>query len=144
VSSENTLTGRSGKFVVDGTLVARATQWQMTKTLASKSEWGDSDSMGCTNRTAGRKDSTFTAEGKYDSSNEVFDLFQPEDIAQVTLFLNAVAPLLYYDYPRALCDNFQLTVNIDTAEVIGWTSSWGADGVFYYPGEPDAPVRTLP
>lgn len=120
------------------------TQWQMTKTLASKSEWGDSDSAGFTNRTAGRKDSTFTSEGKYDSSSEVFDLFQEGDICQSTLFLNATAPLLYFDYPRALCDNFQLTVNVDTAEVIGWTSSWGADGQYFYPGEVDAPVRALP
>ena len=143
MSSENTLTGRNGKFTVDGNLVARATQWQRTSTLASKSEWGDSDSLGFTNRAAGRKDSTFTAEGKYDTSDEVFDLFQEEDIAQCTLFLNAVVPLLYYDYPRSLCDNFQLTVNIDSAEVIGWTSAWGADGVYYYPGEVGAPVRTL-
>lgn len=143
MTSENTITGRNGKFTVDGSLVARTTQWQMTKTLASKTEWGDSDSEGFTNRAAGRKDSTFSAEGKYDTSDEVFDLFQEGDIVQATLFLNAAAPLLYYDYPRALCDNFQLTVNIDTAEVIGWTSAWGADGIYYYPGEVDAPVRAL-
>jgi len=144
VSSENTITGRNGKMTVDGALVARTTTWQMTKTLATKSEWGDSDSAGFTNRTPGRKDSTFSAEGKYDSTSEVFDLFQPEDIVDATLFLNAIAPLLYYNYPRAMCDNFQLSVNIDTAEVIGWTSSWGADGIFYYPGEALAPVKVLP
>ena len=143
MTSENTITGRNGKFTVDGSLVARITQWQMTKTLASKTEWGDSDSEGFTNRAAGRKDSTFSAEGKYDTTDEVFDLFQEGDIVQATLFLNATAPLFYYDYPRALCDNFQLTVNVDTAEVIGWTSAWGADGIYYYPGEVDAPVRTL-
>jgi len=143
MSSENTLTGRSGKFMVDGSLVARCTQWQVTRTLASKSEWGDSDSGGHTNRAAGRRDSTFTAEGKYDTSNEVFDLFEEGDIVQATLFLNATAPLLYYDFPRALCDNFQLTVNVDSGEVIGWTSSWGEDGKSYYPGEVGAPERTL-
>lgn len=143
MSSENTLTGRNGKFTVDGDLCARVTQWQVTRTLASKSEWGDSDSAGRTNRAAGRHDSTFTAEGKYDTSDEVFDLFEEGDIAQSTLFLNATAPLLYYDFPRALCDNFQLTVNIDTGEVIGWTSAWGEDGISYRPGDPLAPVRAL-
>jgi len=144
VSSENTKTGRNGKFMIGADLVARATQWQVTKTLATKSEWGDSDSAGFTNRAPGRKDSTFSAEGKYDTTSEVFDIFQPEDIVDSTLFLNAVAPLLYYNYPRAMCDDFQLVVNIDTAEVIGWTSGWGADGIFYYPGEALAPVKTLP
>ena len=43
MSSETSLTGRNGKFVVGTTQVARTTQWQVTKTLASKSEWGDSD-----------------------------------------------------------------------------------------------------
>jgi len=144
MSSENTITGRDGKFTVDAALVARTTQWQQTKTLATKTEWGDSDSAGYTNRAAGRRDSTFTGEGKYDTSDEVFDLFQEGDIIQATLFLNNTAPLLYYDYPRALCDNFQLTVNIDTAEVIGWTSAWGSDGIYHYPGEAGAAVRVLP
>lgn len=142
MSSVNTLTGRNGKFVVETTLVARTTQWQVTTTLASKSEWGDSDSAGFTNRAPGRKDATFTSEGKYDTSDEVFDLFQPEDIAIAVLWLNNTS--LYWDFPRAMNDNFQLTVNIDTAEVIGWTSSWGADGVYYYPGEAGATARVLP
>lgn len=135
MSSENTLTGRNGKFVVASSLVARATQWQVNPKLASSSEWGDSDSAGYTNRAPGRKDATFTAEGKYDTTDEVFDLFQPEDVAIATLFLNAAAPLLYWDFPRALCSEFSLMVNIDTEEVIGWTSSWGADGEFTYPGQ---------
>lgn len=142
MSSINTLTGRNGKFVVGTSLVARTTQWQVTKTLASKSEWGDSDSAGFTNRAPGRKDATFTAEGKYDTSDEVFDLFQPEDIAIAVLWMDNAS--LYWDFPRAMCDNFQLTVNVDTQDVIGWTSSWGADGVFYYPGEAGATARVLP
>lgn len=142
MASTNTVTGRNGKFVVGAALVARTSQWQMTKTLATKSEWGDSDSAGFTNRAAGRKDATFTSEGKYDTSDEVFDLFQPEDIAIATLWMNNTT--LYWDFPRALCDNFQLTVNVDTEEVIGWTSAWGADGVFHYPGEAGAAVRVLP
>ena len=142
MSSENTKTGRLGKFVVGTTQVARTTQWAVNPTLASKSEWGDSDSSGFTNRAAGRKDATFSAEGKYDTGTEVFDLFQPEDILIAVLWLDATG--LYWDFPRALCDDFNLTVDIDTEEVIGWTSGWGADGVFYYPGEASATVRVLP
>jgi len=142
MSSENTLNGRNGKFQVAASLVSRTTQWQVTKTLASKSEWGDSDSEGFTNRSPGRKDGTFTAEGKYSTVSEQFDLFQPEDIAIAVLWMNNTA--LYWDFPRAMNDNFQMTVNIDTGEVIGWTSSWGADGRFYYPGEVGATARALP
>jgi len=141
VSSENTITGRLGEHVVGDTQVARLTQWQVTKTLASKTEWGDSDTAGYTARAPGRIDGTFTTEGKYDNSSEVFDLFQPGDIVISVLWMNAS---LYWDFPRSLNDNFQLTVNIDSQEVIGWTAAWGADGIFYYPGQSGATPRTLP
>lgn len=142
MSSSTALTGRTGKFVVETTLVARTTQWQVTPTLATKSEWGDSDGSGFTNRAAGRKDCTFSVEGKFDTSSEQYDLFQPEDILICVLWLNNTT--LYWDFPRALCDNFQLTVNVDSEEVIGYTCSWGSDGAFYYPGEAGATSRTLP
>ena len=142
MTSATAKTGRNGKFVVQTTQIARTTQWAVTSTLATKSEWGDSDGQGFTNRAAGRKDGTFTAEGKYDTASEVFDLFQPEDIAIAVLWLDATA--LYWDFPRALCMDFNLSVNIDTEEVIGWTSSWGADGIFYFPGEAGATSRSLP
>jgi len=142
MSSQNTLTGRHGKFVVENTLVARTKKWDVSTSLASKSEWGDSDSAGYTNRAPGRKDGTFDTEGVYDTSHEQFDLFVPEDIAAVVLWMDATT--LYWDFPRALCLDFKLSVNIDTEEVVGWTSSWGADGIFYRPGESGAGARTLP
>ena len=135
MSSANTLTGRNGVFKVDTGLVtpvavARATQWAVNPTLASTNEWGDSDSGGYTNRSAGRKDATFTAEGKYDTTTEIYDTFESGDVAAAQLNLNAGT---YWDFPRALCNDFNMTINIDTEEVIGWTSGWGADGTFTKP-----------
>ncbi len=140
-TSATALTSRGGKFTVDDQLVARITGWEVNPKLASSSEWGDSDGQGFTNRMAGRKDATFTAEGKFDVNDEIFDLFQPEDIAIAVLWLDAAT---YWDFPRALNDDFNLTVDVDTEEVIGWTSAWGADGPYYYPGHPDANARALP
>lgn len=144
MSSTNTRTGRNGKFVIETTLVARTTQWAVNPTLATSTEWGDSDSSGYTNRAAGRKDATFTTEGKYDSSNEIYDLFQPEDITIAVLWLAGSVSGLYWDFPRALCTDFNLVVNIDTEEVISWSGSFGSDGVFYFPGQSGATTRTLP
>lgn len=142
MSSLNTLTGRNGKHVVGTTKVARITKWAVNPKLAGGSEWGDSDSAGFTNRAAGRKDCTFTSEGKYDTGAEVFDIFQPEDITICVLWLNATS--LYWDFPRSLCNDFSMAIDVETEEVIGWTSGWGADGIFYYPGEGGATPRTLP
>jgi hypothetical protein len=140
MSSENTLTGRNGKFFVDTVFVARTTQWAVNPKMATSSTWGDSDSCGYTNRAAGRKDATFTAEGKYDTTDEVYDIFMPGDILTAVLWMDNTS--LYWDFPRALNEDFNMTVNIDTEEVIGWTSSWGADGIFYRPGDANATART--
>lgn len=143
MTSENTLTGRNGVFQWGGTTIARTTQWSVNPTLATSNEWGDSDSSGYTNRSAGRRDCTFTTEGKYDSTSEVFDLFQPEDIAAAVLWLARTASL-YWDFPRALCSDFNLVVNVDTEEVIGWTASHGADGIFYRPEQSGATPNSVP
>ena len=130
MTSENTLTGRNGNFEWDSVEIARVTQWAVNPTLASTNEWGDSDSGGYTSRSAGRRDATFTTEGKYDTTTEVFDTFQPGDISSANLIL---AVGTQWVFPRALCNDFNMTVNIDTEEVIGWTAAHGADGTFTYP-----------
>ena len=142
MTSENTLTGQTGDFQVGNRLIARTKQWAVSPKLASSSEWGDSDSKGYTNRAPGRKDATFTGEGVYQTNNEVYDFFQPGDILNATLWMNNVN--LYWQFPRAMNTEFSLTVNIDTSEVIGWTSSWGADGIYYRPGQADAPAVAFP
>ena len=131
MSSANTLTGRLGEHTVDGSYVARLQNWSISKTLANTNEWGDSDSAGYTARSAGRKDATFTTDGKYDTSDEVFDLFDEGDNAASILYMNTT---LYWNFPRSVCQGFDIAVNVDTEEVIGWSSSWGADGIYYKPG----------
>src|SRR5690606_41796012 len=120
MTSANTLTGRNGAHQVGSALVARVKQWAVSEKLASTSQWGDSDSGGYTNRAAGRKDATFTSEGVYDTTDEVYDLFSPGDIVISVLWMNATS--LYWDFPRSLNEDFSLSVNIDTEEVDGWNS----------------------
>jgi hypothetical protein len=132
MSSETALSGRDGTFVVDSTQIARATRWNVDDSLAHTSEWGDSDSNGYTNRCPGRLDAKFAAEGKFDYQDEVYNIFASGDILEALLYLSGS---MYWTFPRALCMAFKLEVNIDTEEVIGWTSDWGADGEYYYPGE---------
>jgi len=137
MSSETALTGRLGAFKVDGYRVARSTQWSVNPKLAHKSEWGDSDSLGYTNRAPGRFDCSFSTEGKFDTEAQQFDLFMPGDVLVAGLFMNAS---LYWYFARALCDDFKLMVNIDTEEVIGWSADWGPDGIFFKPGQSGIPT----
>lgn len=142
MSSSTARTGKDGKAVVDGTLIARLTQWNFQET-ADGSAWGDSDGAGYTNRTAGRKDLTGTIEGKFDTDDDVYDVFRPGDIVELILWQTTTAGD-YWALPRVLIQNFSLTYNVDTQEVVGWTANFGSDGIYYAPGEAGAPSETLP
>lgn len=133
------LTGRAGEFSISRrnvtgpvTRVARTTQWEVSPTLDTSTEWGDSDGAGYTLRAPGRRGATFTAEGKYTTNSSVFILFQEGDISAAFLWMNTT---LFWHFPRAMCSDFGLLVNVDTEEVEGWTGSWGNDGIYYRPGE---------
>lgn len=126
MSSENTVTGRGGRIVVDGGTVLRIRNWSPTETRAGGSEWGDSDSEGYTNRSKGRKDCTFTAEGVYDTTASVLALLEVTDVVAVNLEGQAGHP--GWNFPRAVVTDFSLTCDADTEEVTGWNASFGADG----------------
>lgn len=139
MSSVNSIIGRYGQiYAATGggalTLLARVTQWVVNPKMATSSEWGDSDSGGYTNRAPGRIDCTFSCEGKFETSAQSVSLFAPGDI--VTAELRAARspyPLLAWNFPRALCTDYKLTVNIDSEEVESWTAEFGADGSFTRP-----------
>lgn len=138
--SESARSGELGKAVVDGTLVARLTQWTVNPT-ASETTWGDSDSAGYTNRKKARLDCTGTIEGKFDDDNPVYDLFDVGDSPKLVLWENATD---YWVFPCCLIQKFSINYNQDTKEVVGWTADFGSDGIFYRPGQAGAPSETLP
>jgi hypothetical protein len=133
MSSATALTGRFGKFRVGSTNVARVSEWEVSPSLAHKAEWGDSDSAGFTNRMGGRKDCKFSAQGKHDTAAPQYSLFAPGDIVAANLFMD-IQSNLGWTFPRALCEDFKLVLNMDTEDVVGWTSAWGADGEYLPPG----------
>lgn len=137
------ITGRYGKFQVGTTIVARISSWSVNPKLASSSTWGDSDTAGYTARMGGRKDCSFSCEGKFDKDEEQYDLFQPGDKVTATLWMT-ITPALYWHFPSAMCEDFSMQINTDSQEVVGWSSSWGADGKFYRPNQAGIPVVTYP
>lgn len=153
MSSSTALTGRYGAFYAEGQRIARCTQWAVSQKPASVSEWGDSDGCGWTCRAPGRRDVTFTAEGKFDTETHQWTYFVGGDYAAVYLYLRHIGGCdesgigssensWSYYFPRAVCMEFNLTVNIDTEEVVGWTSSWGNDGVVTLPD--NRPISDIP
>jgi hypothetical protein len=134
------VSGEIGKAVVEGDLIARLTTWSINA-QSSESAWGDSDSAGYTNRKKARLDLTGTIGGKLDSDDYVYDIFDEGDIVELVLWENATR---YWVLPSCLIQNFQLEFNPDTKEVVGWTADFGADGIYYKPGQQGAPTHSLP
>ncbi len=133
-------TGKDAKAVVDEELIARMTAWTFN-TSVGETAWGDSDSAGFTNRAAARKDGTGNIAGKFDDDDPAYDLFAAGDIVELVLWENTAD---YWVLPSSLIQNFNITYDQDTKEVVGWTSDFGADGQYYRPGESGAPSHTLP
>ena len=139
-NSSTSKSGRLGKAVVDDVLVARLTQWSVNPT-SSESAWGDSDGAGYTNRAKARLDCTGSIQGKFDTGSTVYATFMPGDIVKLVLWEDATN---YWAFPCVLITSFNFTVDQDTQEVIGWSADFGADGIFYRPGQSGAPTETLP
>lgn len=144
MSSATTTTGRHGKLwagaagaslTANANQVKRTTQWSVSQKPAAVMEWGDSDGGGFTNRAPGRRDATWTAEGKFDLTTQQWDVFQGGDYCAAELYVNSQDySSLKYAFSRSVCTEFGLVVNIDTEEVVAWTSGWGNDGTFTTPG----------
>ena len=140
-SSETALTGQFGAITVADENVARTTKWSIKSKLAHTSEWGDSDSQGHTNRAPGRHDRTNSIAGKYDTDVEQYNVFDAGDIVSEKLYPSLNNPDqedLFWYFPRALCSDFSMDVDMDSEEVIGWTSEFGEDGPSFRPGESPA------
>jgi len=132
--------GDVGEVVVDSTAIARLTQWQFNP-QANLSEWGDSDSEGYTNVRPARKSGTGSMEGKMDDTSEFYDLFSEGDEPELTLWATTT---LFWNLPCAVISGYQLTVDTDSKEVVGWSADFSASGPFYYPGHASAPAKTYP
>jgi len=138
--STTAISGRLGKAVVDDALVLRLTQWSINPT-AGESAWADSDSAGYTNRKTARLDCTGSIEGKFDTGTPVYTQFVAGDAVQLVLWQDAT---LYWAFPCVIITGFNFSFNQDSQEVVGWSADFGADGIFYRPGQVGAPSETLP
>lgn len=140
MSGVSAVSGEIGKAVIDGELIHRLTVWSINR-QSGESAWGDSDSAGYTNRKKARRDATGSIGGKLDDTDYQYNIFDDGDIVALVLWEDTTR---YWVFPSALIQNFQLEFNPDTKEVVGWTADFGADGIYYKPGQSGAPVHTLP
>jgi hypothetical protein len=140
-------TGRNGKVVIGGALMARATTWSINASVG-ETAWGDSGSEGYTNRKETRYDATGTIEGKFDEVSKVYGLAPSTGhlqgyVTSLVLWETTEAKT-YWNFPCALIQTYQQQVNMDTQEVVGFSMTYGSDGKFWRPGQSGAPTVSLP
>lgn len=124
--------------------LARVTQFTINPS-SSETAWGDSDSEGFTNRKRARRDCTGSIQCRLDSeqTDKVTDegasqMLKDGDIVELVLWEDNSNDENYWKLPRALMQNVQETVDMDSKEVISVSADFGADGKFYYPGDSNA------
>lgn len=138
--ASSVLMGDLGEIVADGTAIARATQWSQSRKIG-ESAWGDSDSEGHTMRKGARRDATGSLEGKFDTDDPFYDLIAEGDEPALVLWATRT---LYWYFSCVLITGYNLAVNMDSKEVVGWSADWGESGKSYRPGEAGAPAATYP
>ena len=140
--------GENGQAHINGVYVPRVKQWSITCS-SSESTWGDSDSVGFTNRKAARRDCTGSLTGVQEDNDGATKnimrilagsdaaLSNPTRISNLTLWEeNGVTPKRRWWFPSAMVQNFNITYDMDTKEVVEWTLDFASDGVFFRPQEP--------
>ena len=138
------ITGTDGVAEIgDGIIILRLKNWSVNPT-GSESAWGDSDSSGHTVRKLARKDCTGSLVGVLDENGQIYDVFKAGDIlAPLVLWQSRTAGDYWY-FGSALVTSFNLTSDIDTKEVMEWSMDFGADGIFFFPGQTNIPAVSVP
>jgi hypothetical protein len=154
MSGKTARSGEGGKAVVGTTLVARITTITVN-TATTTSDWGDSDSGSFENTKPARRNANGNMTGMLDTVDPVYDLFDVGDVVEVQFWEdgNAETPAVYWHLECVVITSFDLTIDPNTKEVVGWTANWKADGRWYTPSTADEsmnklgaakPVKTFP
>lgn len=109
---------------------AEITGWTFN-TTSNNPSWASSTNPGYKKRVAGVKDATGTINGKYNAANAIFDTLAPGVTATLTLKLDSGN---YYTVP-AIIDDFNLEVDMDNGDVVGWTANFSSNGAWANPGD---------
>lgn len=109
---------------------AEITGWTFN-TTSNNPSWASSTNPGYKKRVAGVKDGNGTISGKYDSSNTLFDTLEPGVTVTLTLKINATGSN-YYVVP-AIIDEFNIEVDMDNGDVVGWTANFSTNGEWSEP-----------
>lgn len=128
-------------FVNTGDSILRVTRWLVQETTDTSIEWADSDSAGYTIHAPGRLGARFDADGKYSGERPIFPYTRVGALVTAQLWIDRTVPYLCWDFELARCTSFKCSVDVDTEEIVGWSGSWIATGVFYKPY--DTPYRRV-
>lgn len=120
---DQAISGKDGDVIIQGTQVCEVTKWTYKET-ANNPTYASNCSRGGKKRRAGTTDSSGTIEGKWNPGRPVYGdgAGQLRAGREVRLFLY----LDQYQYidVRAVFDTWSLDVDIDSGDIIGWTSDW--------------------
>jgi len=157
MGSVGAITGRHGAVYIQlplttqtwyWTEIARITSWTINQKPISVTKWADSDTGGFVWNAPGPREATITTVGKFQIGIlSQWNMFRGGDYAALRLFVDNRDPFEdgisveealrradRYEINPALCTEYNLTMNIDTEEVVGWTAEWVSCGEFSMTG----------
>lgn len=128
------ISGKDGSVELTGAPAGDGAQAEITgwtlNTSSNNPSWASSTNPGYKKRVAGVKDCNGSISGKYNSDNVLFDSLLPGVSVTLTLKLSGSAG--FYAVP-ALIDDFNLEVDMDNGDVVGWTANFSGNGAWTVP-----------
>jgi len=111
------ISGKDGKVEIGGLQVAEITKWSFN-TTSNNASWASSDTAGYKTRVVGSKDGSGSMEGKLDP-----DVGIPLEVGDEPVLTLRLDDTHYYTV-YAVVDSFDLEVDIDDGDVVGWSADF--------------------
>lgn len=109
----------------DGSKIAEITTWTFT-TTSNNSAWASSTDPGYKKRVGGVRDCSGTVNGKFNGDIEQYNDLEAGSSVTLTLKINTAN---YYAVP-AIIDEFNIEVDMDNGEVVGWSMNFSGNGAW--------------
>ena len=114
-----------GGSVDSGSELAEITTWTFT-TTSNNPAWASSTNPGYKKRVGGVRDCSGTVNGKFNGALTDYDALEAGSSVTLTLKLNDTH---YYTVP-AFVDEFNVEVDMDNGDVVGWSLNFSGNGAW--------------
>lgn len=122
------ISGKDGDVKIGSTAICEIRKWSFSP-KANNPSYASNKTAGYTRRVPGIKDGSGSMEGAWDPASPAVAVIDPATAVTLKLYINATQ---FYEVPSVI-DEFGLNVEVESGEIVSWTSTFSANGAWTNP-----------